>query len=91
LSFLLSAQAIVLHPPKQQQSLHQLLNSPRRLNKLPHNLKWNMAQQLAQAVSYLHAKDVCVGPALHSGNVFLEAKIKLSLVDFGFAGPADVM
>ncbi|OQV15177.1 putative Serine/threonine-protein kinase CTR1 [Hypsibius exemplaris] len=84
--------AIVLQPPQRQQSLHQLLNSPRRLNKLPHNFKWNMALQLAQAVAYVHAKDVCVGAALHSGNVFLEAKIKLSLLDFGFGGrQADVM
>lgn len=77
---------IVVQPPKHQESLHQLLCSPRRLNKLPHSLKWNVAHQMAQAVSYLHAKDVSVGPALHSGNVFLESKIKLSLVDFDF-GP----
>lgn len=76
--------SIVMQPPKQQESLHQVLSSPRRLNKLPHTLKWSIAHQMAQAVSYLHAKGVYVGPALHSGNIFLESKIKLSLVDFGF-------
>ncbi|OWA55199.1 hypothetical protein BV898_19587, partial [Hypsibius exemplaris] len=38
------------------------------------------------------AKTSAWGAALHSGNVFLEAKIKLSLLDFGFGGrQADVM
>ncbi|XP_055337305.1 uncharacterized protein LOC129587537 [Paramacrobiotus metropolitanus] len=76
--------AIVMQPPKHGESLHRLLASPRRLNKLPHTLKWSIAHQIAQTISYLHAKDILVGPALHSGNIFLESKIKLSLVDFGF-------
>ena len=84
--------AIVLQPPARQQSLHHLLASPRRLNKLPHPLKWHMARQVAQTVAYLHdKKGVCVGGALHSANLFPEAKVKLSLLDFGFGGPADAM
>ncbi|XP_069946514.1 kinase suppressor of Ras 1-like [Cherax quadricarinatus] len=67
-------------------SLHQHTTSR---GSIPYPSRVNIARQVAQAMSYLHSRGIIHG-RLNSRNVFLEAKIKLSLLDHSMAesGPA---
>ncbi|KAK7081011.1 hypothetical protein SK128_003782, partial [Halocaridina rubra] len=62
-------------------SLHQHTTSR---GSIPYPSRVNIARQVAQAMSYLHSRGIIHG-RLNSRNVFLEAKIKLSLLDHSMA------
>ncbi|XP_069980907.1 uncharacterized protein [Penaeus vannamei] len=62
-------------------SLHQHTSSR---GSIPYPSRVNIARQVAQAMSYLHSRGIIHG-RLNSRNVFLEAKIKLSLLDHSMA------
>jgi serine/threonine protein kinase len=49
----------------------------------------SMAKQLANAMGYLHAKDIVHG-RVSSRNVFLERKVQLSLLDYAVGAPNTV-
>jgi len=44
----------------------------------------NIGRQVAQAMGYLHAKGI-TAQILNSRNIYLEPKVKLSLLDQGMA------
>ncbi|XP_045128726.1 kinase suppressor of Ras 2-like [Portunus trituberculatus] len=67
-------------------SLHQHTSSR---GSIPYPSRVNIARQVAQAMSYLHSRGIIHG-RLNSRNVFLEAKIKLSLLDHSMAESSPV-
>lgn len=45
------------------------------------NYRITIARQVAQAVGYLHAKNIILQKRLNSHNIILENKVKLCLID----------
>lgn len=48
---------------------------------LSHAFRISVARQVAQAVGYLHAKNIVVHKRMNSHNILLENKVKLCLID----------
>ena len=71
---------IVTNPVKAQ-SLHSRLRAA-SMPRLDEDYTVSVSKQLANAVGYLHAKDIVHG-RISSRNVFLERKVQLSLLDYG--------
>jgi len=50
-------------------------------SELPLRSRVHIVRQVAQAVNYLHAKSIVARCSLTSRSIFLEPKVKLSLLD----------
>ena len=66
----------------QCQSLYELIHIRREKTSISHRI--NIARQMAQAVGYLHARHI-EARTLSSRNVFLDSRVKLSLIDHSIA------
>lgn len=53
-------------------------------DRIPMRSRVNIGRQVAQAMGYLHAKGI-TAQVLNSRNIYLEPKVKLSLLDQGMA------
>ena len=76
--------AIVTNPVRAE-SLHSTLRS-NIMKKLDVIRKMSIGKQIANAIGYLHAKNIIHG-RICSRNVFLESKIQLSLLDYAIGSP----
>jgi len=70
----------IITNPVQAESLHSRLIE-RHGNDLDVNSKLTIGKEIANALGYLHAKNIVHG-RLCSKNVFLEHKVQLSLLDY---------
>ena len=53
-------------------------------NKLSASVRMSIIRQVAQGMGYLHARGIVIRN-LSSKNVYLEPKVKLSIMDYGMA------